>query len=156
MGFCQNHWSRLRVEIDKVGLGVLVSESGEEVAAKTAEQLRSAEVTVDNYDPLMSAYFAILSNGGDMVKSAGGSPLYVMMDGDEDPMGPSLSYYEPKFQLKYSGKTWPRCVICYLNIVHEMTCSGCELPQETGFDWLIGKAAEEEVKRWKELGGNRT
>lgn len=148
MGVCQDHWTKLREKIDEVGLGALVAETAEDAMRSTVREL-SEGPSVDSYNPLMSAYFAILANGGDMVKRAGGSPLYVISDGDEDPMGPQLVHYDPKFQLKYAGKTWPRCVICYLNIVHEMTCRGCDLPQENGFDWLVDRAAEGEVERWK-------
>lgn len=150
MGICQDHWGRLREKIAEAGLGSLVSESGEEAARIMVQSLQGNKETVDNFDPMLNAYFNILNHGAEYVEQAGGSPLYIMFDGPEDPI--DVTHY-PGYAAELLGKTWPRCAICYLNLVHKITCKemGCTLDKETGFDFMLDKATEAEVERWKRL-----
>ena len=144
MEFCQPHWNALRQAINKRGLSTLVSEGGEQAALKVRRQVEEG-VTLDTYDPLMGAHNAILANVGDIISKAGGSPLYLFSSGPEDPM----TGYGPK----YEGRTWPRCPLCYLGLAHEVNCKDrrCVLPKVNGYDWMIDRAADDQVEIWKEL-----
>lgn len=62
MQFCQDHWDRLRAKIAERGLSTLVCEDGNEAVAKSAAQLNGAPLTVDNFEPLMGAMWAIVAN----------------------------------------------------------------------------------------------
>jgi hypothetical protein len=62
MQFCQDHWDRLRAAIDEKGLSALVPDDGAKAAAAMRERLSGADTTVDNFDPLLGAMFAILAN----------------------------------------------------------------------------------------------
>jgi hypothetical protein len=143
--FCQDHWDRLRAAIDARGLSALVPETGEQAAANLTAELAHGR-TVDTFDPLMSAMFAIFSNAMDAIARAGGSPLYLMGDGPEDPV--------EGYGLIHAGKTWPRCPLCYLGLAHELTCADllCKLPRKDGYAWMIDRAADDQVEAWKALG----
>ena len=142
MRFCQPHWDALRAAIEVRGLTVLVSENGEEAAAKLAGALQEGP-SIDNFDPLMNAQWLIATNAMQHISRAGGNPLYLMMsDGaPEDPVE------------GHAGRTWSRCPICYLNLAHEITCDGdgCKLDRKTGFDWMIERAADSQVEAWKAM-----
>src|SRR3954462_14369259 len=60
---CKHHWDALKTEIDKLGLGPLVSKSGQEVATRELNQLTSAlegaKPKPQDYDPLMALHWAI-------------------------------------------------------------------------------------------------
>lgn len=60
MKFCQPHWDALRKAIDDRGLSGFVPDGGEEAAKQMVDQIESGETTVDNFDPLMGAYWAIV------------------------------------------------------------------------------------------------
>jgi len=139
---CQAHWDKLREAIETRGLKPLVSETGEEVARKTVEQVNTGEVTIDNFDPLMGAYWAIASNGLQYISDCGGSPLFLMQDWDQ-------LEEKPPFE---------RCTICYLNWLcdeHDKICKDptCQKPKGEAayFDWMIERAADDQVAKWKEL-----
>lgn len=142
MSICQSHWDKLREAIIKAGLGSFISENGEQ-AARNMQRSMSEGTNIDNYDSLMSAYFGILNNTSRIVEGIGGSPLYVMTDGPEDPIDIKVS---PNMA-KATEKVWPRCGICYLNLIHKYSCDGCDLPKENGFDWMIEAVTKEEVSR---------
>lgn len=147
MAFCQDHWGRLREAIDKRGLSSLVPEGGEEAARKVMRELEEGEQNIDNFDPLMSAYWAIQGNAMKTLEGIGGNPLYILVDGPED----IVEGYGPE----YACRTWPRCPLCYLGLAHEMTCGGgCDLPKKNGYDWMIDRAADESLERWKKMGSN--
>ena len=135
MQFCQPHWDSLRQAIKDKGLGVLVSETGEEAVTKAARQA-AGEDTVDTFDPLMFAHNIIFSN---VLENASQSVGYLMGDGPEDPVE------------GHEGRTWPRCPICYLNLAHEISCGGCDLPQETGYDWMIDRSSDDALTHWEGL-----
>lgn len=143
MKFCQDHWDRLRQAIEDRGLGDLISKDGELAVKRTARQVEEEDVTVATFDPLIGAFWAIAHNAMSVIESGGHSPLYLMSDGEEDPV--ELEGGE--------GKTWPRCPLCYLGLAHELTCAGdgCMLPKVDGFAYMIDKAADEQVEVWEEL-----
>ena len=61
MKMCQSHWDKLKTAIDERGLGHLVAKDGVKAAQQIANQLNGSEAKED-YDPLMSAYWAIMAN----------------------------------------------------------------------------------------------
>jgi hypothetical protein len=125
MRFCQDHWDRLRAAITERGLSALVAEGGEKAAANLVSEINEGR-TVDNYDPLMSAHMAIVSNAARMI-----GPAAIAT-----PAG------------------YPECPICLLTRLHDEECQGppCLLPRDgTAFDGWIDRAADDEVAAWKEL-----
>lgn len=68
MKFCQPHWDTLRVAIDSRGLSALIAESGEQAISNTLSELNNGP-TIDNFDPLMSAMWAIVRNLSDIDSS---------------------------------------------------------------------------------------
>jgi hypothetical protein len=146
MGICQDHWDRLRADIEERGLSHLVAPSGVIAAEQMKAQLESGGDSPTSFDPLQAAFWAILTNAGRMLEDWGpGTALYVMTDGDEDPI---------EDRPGYEGRTWPRCAICYLSLAHEITCTEprCTLPKVNGYDWMLDKAADGSLERAKELG----
>jgi hypothetical protein len=80
------------------------------------------ERSIDSFDPLMNAFFLIL---GHAVELAG--PRVMAGPGDG-------------------------CFLCWMNLEHEHSCTGCSLPRVNGFDHWIDKAADATKQRWLELG----
>jgi len=76
MKFCQPHWDELRKAIDDRGLSGLVAGDGIKAAAAMERELKGMSEPGD-YDPLMSAHWAITS----AALEAGG--LYLMGDNPE-------------------------------------------------------------------------
>ena len=139
MRFCQPHWVSLTEALDAKGLTGLISESGEAAATKQRRQLEG-EDSIDSYEPLLEAHAAIVGNAMDVINSAGGDPLYLLATGPEDPIE------------GHKGQTWPRCPICYVNKAHEIECKGdCQLPLETGYDYMIDRAADDALEHWEGL-----
>lgn len=136
----------LRAAISARGLDSLVAPDGETAAAQLKHQLENEKSTKTNYDPLMSAMFAISGNAADLVKSAGGNPLYIMVRGAEETPIEGIPGYE--------GRTWPYCPLCYINLVHEIYCQGapCLLDKKRGYDNWIDCAADDQVEAAKKLG----
>jgi hypothetical protein len=126
---CAEHWASLREKIKAAGLETLVPETGEEAAQKLAESLSGVETTIDNYDPLMSAYMAIMTNG---LETAG---LAIM--GDTDCNGDPCD-----------------CVICKLNTWHARDCLIVhpEQPCTFSYDPWLDNAVADEVERMKAMG----
>lgn len=147
MKFCQDHWDRLRAEISKRGLDDLVADDAALVARRMESELETGATTLANFDPLMSAHWAIANNAMEYISRAGGSPLYLLA-GEEVPEDP-VEGYGPE----YEGRTWPRCPLCYLNLAHEMSCSDprCRLDRKRGFDWMVVRAADDSRQRADEL-----
>lgn len=145
MRFCQDHWDRLRAKIADRGIAHLIAPDGETAVAQVKDQLERS-VTPVNFDPLMHAHWAIVDNAMTTVKRAGGSPLYLMTSGPEDPVD------------GHEGRTWPRCPLCYINLAHEISCTDerCTLDQERGYDWMLDRAADEakaQAERLVSAGG---
>jgi hypothetical protein len=118
MRMCQEHWDRLRSEIDTRGLSVLVPSDGANAAERFAKGVEGDD-TIGTFDPLMYAHMAILSHATELI---GIAALMDNEDGSE------------------------RCPLCFLNDYHEHTCTGCDRPRVNGFtsppdDWIV-KAAE--------------
>lgn len=70
MRMCQSHWDMLREEVTAQGMGNLVSGNGEIVAMKMAAELQSTpgeDEQVEDFDPLMRAWFMIMSRTLEMV-----------------------------------------------------------------------------------------
>lgn len=146
MQSCQKHWDALRKALEDRGLDKLVPQGGEEAASRQLDQLQSARVTRDNFDPLMGAFWAIAGNCSERISRAGGNPLYLLADGPEDPV--DVGVYPTA-----AGRTWPKCPLCYVSMVHELTCDGgaCKLPKVDGYDWMIERAAEEQLEKARAL-----
>lgn len=64
MRFCQPHWDALRAAIETRGLSALVPDSGEQAMSNIARELGSGEQTLDTFDPLMNAHWAIVDRLG--------------------------------------------------------------------------------------------
>lgn len=148
MQFCQAHWGRLRTAISERGLSHLVAPDGRTAMMQIADQLERTQtgeeqITPVNYDPLMSAHWAIVNN---VMAILGSSALYLMSGGPEDPV--------KGYGSAYDGRTWPRCPLCYINLAHEVSCeeADCQLDKQQGYDWMIDRAADDEVGRAAELG----
>ena len=65
MKFCMPHWDALRAAIKARGLNALVAESGEKAVSNMTSELKDGS-TIDNYDPLMAAHWAIVNNVADI------------------------------------------------------------------------------------------
>lgn len=61
MRMCANHWAKLRAAIDNRGLSALVAETGEQAARNLISEVQDGR-SIDNFDPLMNAYMAIITN----------------------------------------------------------------------------------------------
>ena len=137
MMFCMSHWEALRTALEDRGLTVF-SESGREAMTKIMRQTQG-EDTIDTFEPLMEAHNIILANVMEAISRGGGNPLYLF---DTDP--------EPPIEGR-EGQTWSRCPVCYVNLAHEISCKGCDLPQKNGFDWMINRAADNTLEHWEAL-----
>lgn len=123
MRFCMPHWNALREAIEKRGLTSLISESGAQAAAKFAREADTGKSTVDTYDPLMGAHWAIINN---LVTSYG--PGIFLIDGC--PMCHANEMHE-----KYC------------------TTPNCPIDKVKGYDKWIDNAADDQLRIWKEITG---
>ncbi len=137
MNICQNHWDKLRAAIDARGLSALIASSGEQAASNTARELQDGQ-SIDSYDPLMAAHWAIASNAADTIQRFGGNPLITLFSGGDD---------QPAHT---------KCNLCYLNWMmdeHDRHCTepDCQKPKGdlAHYDWMIDRAADEQVEVWK-------
>ena len=55
---CQDHWDKLRAEIDRLGMSEWVGNSGQMVAEAMKDQVVRG-MQVGNWDPLMNSWFSI-------------------------------------------------------------------------------------------------
>lgn len=83
MKFCSNHWTELKAAISEKGLDDLIAKNGEEAAKRMVSELDGG-VSRSNFDPLMAAHNAIVSNA---IESAGlqilaqeGCPLCLLIE----------------------------------------------------------------------------
>lgn len=145
MKICEEHWGSLREAVEERGLGAWIAEDVHEVAEQMMRVAKAGHMTLRSFEPLLSANFAIFNNATRIIEEGGGDPLYLMSAGPEEPV--RLEGAE--------GRTWPRCPICYLSLAHELTCPPdnphCRLDHVDGYDWMIAKAADEQVDVLQEL-----
>lgn len=125
MRFCQDHWDRLRAAIDERGLSHLIAPDGKTAMMQMADQLKRAEAgdephTPVNYDPLMSAHWAIVNNLGDAARQHGGpgAALYIL--------------------------TGDICPLCFANEQHQQGCQdeGCTFTYDDWIDYAANDQAE--------------
>ena len=117
---CQDHWDRMRRAIDDRGLGALVPDSGELAREVVAREL-AGERSIDTFDPLMNAFFMIMSK--------------------------TLEYFGP-WVLAAADEHRSGCLLCFMNEKHEHECKGCDLPTVKAFDHWIDKAADASKAEW--------
>lgn len=134
MKFCDEHWSMLRTAIDDRGLGHLVSQSGDQAAARITSQLELGQ-SQHNFDPLVNAHFAIISNVMKIMSNVGINPLYLFNDQVHAPEGRN------------------DCPLCEMNWLHRDGCVDprCVLDKERGYDRFIGYAADEQLQEARRL-----
>jgi hypothetical protein len=160
MNTCQDHWDRLREKIAERGLTRLVAPDGQTAVAQMKDQFRKAqdgqdELTPANFDPLMSAHWAIASN---VMSMLGQSALYLLGTGAEDPIDfeqfTNGAATRNRMALVGLPLTWPRCGLCYAGVAHELTCTDarCTLPKVDGYAWMLDRAADDAKARAVELG----
>lgn len=136
MKFCQPHWDALREAIEARGLAALVADGGEAAAKNLASELTDGS-TLDNFDPLMSAHFAIWNNAMSLATERyQADPMALMMNHPDHP-------------------EW-ECPICFLNWLHAehdrlCTQEGCNYPKGETYEWMIDRAADEQVEAWREM-----
>lgn len=124
MKWCESHWDGLRAEVERQGLGVLVPDSGEKAAQAFVRQA-AGEKSVDTFDPLMGAMWAINSFIG---STMGMNLLWVMsIDG---------------------------CPICEADKLHQATCElngpGCT----DSYTKFFPNAVADQRKAWEELSND--
>jgi hypothetical protein len=134
--FCQDHWDRLRRAIDQRGLSPLIHQGGEAIAEAQMRELQGID-TAGDFDPLMSAHWAIAGNASQAMERGGANPLYLLTSGPEDPVDPALLKRAASRGIVIEGPvTWPRCPLCYVNLAHRLTCFDpkCEGDRVAAFD----------------------
>lgn len=60
MQMCNKHWEQLKQTIDNNGLSKLISKDVDEATESTIKTIQG-NATIEDYDPLMTAYFEICS-----------------------------------------------------------------------------------------------
>lgn len=128
MRFCLPHWDKLRAEVDKQGLGAYVSDS----PSRATEQLQrkvDGEDSLDTFDPLMRAHMAIIAAAISIV----GVTLFLDDDDGTE-----------------------RCPICYMQRLHDESCTnaGCDCSFEDS--WITGAVADEVAHLTVLTGNGRT
>jgi len=78
--FCEDHWAKLRAAIDARGLFSFVAKGAEGAVARVESELKDGP-TASNFEPLMGAHNAIVSN---VISIAGLSVLSTNEDGTEN------------------------------------------------------------------------
>jgi len=121
MKFCETHWTELRTAIADRGLDKLVARDGAQIAKRMSSELENG-TSPTNFDPLMEAHNAIVSNA---MGSAGLAIMSPNGDGSE------------------------RCPLCFLVAVCQ--CPDKGTPACAYAKW-IGYAANDSLARAKELG----
>lgn len=66
MKMCEDHWTMLREEITKQGMGEWMAPNGEIALEQLANQLTTGEDTPVNHDPLMSCHMMIMQRSVEM------------------------------------------------------------------------------------------
>jgi hypothetical protein len=140
MRFCQPHWDSLRAAIAARGLSALVADSGDKAAANLASEVEHGR-TIDNYDPLMAAHWAIVNNAMDM---AG----LVIMTEDICP----LCYLNEQ-----SRASWERGLAEGMKPGEpcpcpDVACAATFPAEPSSYDVWIDRAADDQVEVWKSMG----
>lgn len=150
MQFCQDHWDRLRSAISERGLDHLIAPDGQTAAQQLADQIKRTQdgeepVTPVNYDPLMAARWATINNVMANIGPNHASHLLA---------GAGGIVVQSAFPNRSQKKLWPRCPLCYINLLHELACTEpeCVLDREHGFDMWIERAADDEAARAAKMG----
>lgn len=65
MKFCDNHWESLKDAIEIRSLSHLVSKNEEDAAARIQKEL-DGKHSLDNYDPLLNAYWMLMQKAVEM------------------------------------------------------------------------------------------
>ena len=125
MRMCSSHWSRLRQAIEDRGLSSLVAEDGERAAKNLVSEVQDGP-GIDNFDPLMGAHNAIITN------ALGVAGLAL-------------------FNKKPDGSEW--CPLCFLVEVvkpdHDRNCRDDDCPGSPNYEAWIDFAADGMVEAWK-------
>lgn len=140
MKMCQKHWDALREAITARGLSALVAEDGHRAATNVVDELKNGR-TLDNYDPLMAAHWALVGNCMETLGRTAGPQAVAAVMFDHDPSG--------------------GCPLCALNDAFNSrmgpdgrcTC-GCGDPRvatRDQYDAWIDRAADDQVEAWKAL-----
>lgn len=87
---CQEHWDKLREEVERLGMSEWVANSGRMVAEMMVDQVKEG-LNVGNWDPLMNAWFALQINAmeamGAQYMMAAGRCIICVMNGARNPDG---------------------------------------------------------------------
>jgi hypothetical protein len=162
MRFCDDHWSRLREKVDAAGLSEFIAKDGVDAARRQQQQfdevaaaLNAGEsespVTAETFDPLMGAHWAIVTNAMQMLDRGGLDPLHLLGANGTEPLPTDLLERGLKLGRRPTPATFPECPLCYLNLLHWLTCSGCSLPAEGGYDYFLDRAVGDQVEKAREL-----
>lgn len=128
MKFCPDHWAALKAAIDARGMGDLVAPDAETAHAQMVSSLKEGVTTPVNFDPLMSAHWAIVSN---VMTVTGLAVLYAGEDGEE------------------------RCPLCFMAEGHKAHCQDPTCTIENYDNW-IERAADDSLAAWQEILAHKT
>lgn len=128
MKFCQPHWDKLRAAIDDRGLSGLVAKDGAQAIQQMADQLARVKagdesLSASNFDPLMSAHWAIVNNA---LRICGLAIMAPNEDGSA------------------------RCPLCFM--IAGCSHQDCPSPDACGWNEWINRAADDAKTRAVELG----
>ena len=139
MKMCQDHWDGLRVRLADRGLMALVAEDGKQAVGNLLREVKEG-VNLDNYDPLMSAHWALVGNCDDFLRSFGQAPTMLVPPDDEHPEGWCPLCYLKAFVASARGEDG----IC--------TCGcGQPVPDPEGYEEWLDRAADDQVALFKSL-----
>jgi hypothetical protein len=130
-----DHWERLKAAIDARGLSALIAETGQDAGQRLISGMADGP-SIDNFEPLMEAHNAIVSNAMTFVEDRYcQSPLLIM---GGDPEAPDC----------------PICCLNWLHLEHDKHCTkpNCDYPKAATYDWMIDRAADDALEAWKALG----
>jgi hypothetical protein len=100
---CPEHWNQLREAIETRGMSHLIAKDGKVATDNVVASLQGID-TKENFDPLMSANFAILGNsvqcfGIDILGESAPCPLCLLDKHVKECV-------DPECQMKQSGTDW--------------------------------------------------
>jgi hypothetical protein len=124
MKFCASHWEKLREAIKARGLWEFVAQDGDEVVRRVIDGLTAEKDARSNFEPLMGAHNAIVSNAMSNV----GIELLVQNEDGSD-----------------------KCPICFLQNLHDTNCKDKDCPG-VFFDRWIEHAADDQLDTAKKIG----
>jgi len=115
MKSCDRHWKMIRDAVDAAGMTALIPETGEAAAKALQAAMTEGTTSVDNFDPLMFAYMAIVAHAVELV----GPVLF--MDNDDGS---------------------EKCPQCYLTMLHARVCNDPECTTKDFDDWATHAVAD--------------